>query len=91
MTFYDDTGDRLGVAGLDGLYRFAEVSDGSARKFILGLRGEWTDAQTFALEYNEIASPNTLLLKLHFDGDRVTLDGPASDVLDAVSIEGWQE
>jgi CubicO group peptidase (beta-lactamase class C family) len=91
LTFYDDTGDRLGVAGLDGLYRFTEVADGSSRKFILGLRGEWTDAQTFALEYNEIASPNTLVLKLHFDGKRVTLDSPASDVLDAVSIEGWQE
>ncbi|HEU4746461.1 MAG TPA: serine hydrolase, partial [Anaerolineales bacterium] len=91
MTFYDDTGDRLGVAGLDGLYRFAEVSDGSARKFILGLRGAWTDAQTFALDYNEIASPNALGLKLHFNGKRVTLDGPANDVLDAVSIEGWQQ
>lgn len=91
MSFYDDTGDRLGVAGLDGLYRFAEVPDGPSRKFILGLRGEWTDAQTFALEYNEIASPNVLVLKLHFDGERVTLDGPASDALDAVSIEGWQE
>lgn len=91
FTFYDETGDQLGIAGLDGLYRFAQVSASSARKYILGLRGEWTDAQTFALEYNEIASPNALVLKLHFDGDRVTLDGPASDALDAVSIEGWQE
>jgi hypothetical protein len=91
LGFYDDTGDRLGIAGLDGQYRLAEVSDGSGRQLILGLRGTWIDAQTFALDYNEIASPNALVLNLHFDGERLTLDGPASDVMDAVSIEGWQE
>jgi hypothetical protein len=79
------------VVGLDGLYRFTKVSDEQGREFIMGMRGAWTDAQTFVLEQNEIASPNAMQLSVHFDGDRVTLKGPGLDGVGTVFIEGGQE
>ena len=91
MTYYNDIADRLGAVGLDGQYRFVGVSDSPEEKFLVGLRGAWSDAQTFVLDYNQVASPNALVLSIHFDGKRVTLVGPGADWEGTVTIQGWQE
>jgi CubicO group peptidase (beta-lactamase class C family) len=91
MTYYGDMADRAGTVGLDGRYRFSEASDGPAEKFLVGLRGAWSDTQTFVLDYNQVASPNAMMLRVHFDGERVLLEGPGADWEGTVSIEGWQE
>ena len=39
----------------------------------VGLRGHWTDAQTFVLEYDTIVNYYYYQLQMHFDGDRVSL------------------
>jgi CubicO group peptidase (beta-lactamase class C family) len=91
MTYYGDMADRGGPVGLDGQYRFSEASDGPAEKFLIGMRGAWSDAQTFVLDYNQAASPNAMMLSVRFDGERVLLEGPGADWEGTVSIEGWQE
>ena len=91
LAFYDNHPDLQGTVGLDGQYRLVESSDSPDEKFQVGLRGEWSDAQTFVLDYNQVASPNALLLSMHFDGERVMLEGPGTDWEGTVSIEGWQE
>ncbi|HSL44021.1 MAG TPA: serine hydrolase [Anaerolineales bacterium] len=90
LTYYGDMHDRQGFVGLDGQYRFSQAWEGS-REFTQGLRGAWTDAQTFVLYYNEIASPNAMMLNVHFDGEHVTLEGPSPEREGTVSVEGWQE
>jgi hypothetical protein len=91
MTHYSANGDLLGAVGLDGQYRFTDGADGPEERFRVGLRGAWTDAQTFVLDYNQVASPNALLLTARFDGDRVALEGPGLDWEGTVSFEGRQE
>jgi hypothetical protein len=54
------------------------------------MRGAWIDAQTFVLEQNEIASPNAMELRVRFDSDHVTLEGPGLDGAGTISLEGWQ-
>jgi CubicO group peptidase (beta-lactamase class C family) len=56
--------------GLDGVYRMSEGYFGLPQ----GLRGEWVDERTFALEYDNIANNDHLLMRLSFEGDRVTLE-----------------
>ena len=56
--------------GLDGVYRM------STGEYSLpqGLRGQWVDEQTFAVEYDNIANNDHIMLQLHFEGDRVIVD-----------------
>ena len=91
LTHYDDIANLLGAVGLDGQYRLTDASDSPDEKYQVGLRGAWSDAQTFVLDYNQVASPNTMVLNVHFDGKRATLEGPGVDWEGTVSIEGWQE
>lgn len=91
MTYYSDIAARIGAVGLDGGYRLTEVSDGPHEKFLVGMRGAWSDAQTFVLDYNQVASPNALMLSVHFDGERALIEGPGVDWEGTVSIEGRQE
>jgi CubicO group peptidase (beta-lactamase class C family) len=56
--------------GLDGVYRMSEGPYGLPQ----GLRGEWTDERTFALEYDNIANNDHFFLRLSFDGDKVTIE-----------------
>jgi hypothetical protein len=91
LTFSGDRTDWSCSVGLDGLYRFTEVVDEQGREFLTGMRGAWTDPQTFVLEQNEIASPNAMELTVHFDGDGVTLEGPGLDGVGTISLEGRQE
>ena len=91
LTYYSETADRVAAVGLDGQYRFMEFSEAPDEKYQVGLLGKWSDAQTFVLDYNQVASPNSMILSVHFDGERVTFQGPGFDRVGTVSIEGWQK
>jgi hypothetical protein len=56
--------------GLDGVYRMSEGPLGLPQ----GLRGEWADGKTFAMEYDNIANNDHLFIRLTFDGDRVVVE-----------------
>lgn len=90
ITYQDGTTDLVGKVGLDGRYRLTEFSDGPEEKFPVGMRGAWSDGQTFVLDYNQVASPNALPLTVHFDGERVTIQGPGVDWEGTVTVEGRQ-
>lgn len=57
-------------AGLDGL---ARISRDGMMGLPVALKGFWEDAQTFVLEYDEIANTNTYRLRLTFAGDSVSV------------------
>jgi CubicO group peptidase (beta-lactamase class C family) len=56
-----------GPIGLDGVYRFSPGADGRP----VAHRGTWTDAQTFALEYDGVTNNDHSFFEFHFEGDRV--------------------
>jgi CubicO group peptidase (beta-lactamase class C family) len=56
--------------GLDGIYRLSEGPFGLPQ----GLRGEWADAKTFVMEYDNIANNDHVFLRMSFDGDRVAVE-----------------
>jgi CubicO group peptidase (beta-lactamase class C family) len=60
--------------GLDGNYRLS-LGDSQAAQ---ALRGSWVDPETFLLELNYLDNRDVLILRLHFDGPRLTIDSPAS-------------
>ena len=53
--------------GLDGVYRFRFDEVGR----LVAVRGSWTDAQTFVLEYNSVTANDQLVLQFYFQGDQV--------------------
>jgi hypothetical protein len=57
------------TVGLDGVYRFTTMPDDEGR--LVGFRGNWTDPQTFVLEYNGVISNDQMVLEFHFQDDRV--------------------
>jgi hypothetical protein len=80
ITFTDGTQSPLGAVGLDGVYRLTPGMnlDRAGHRFVdfqdlsVGLRGHWTDAQTFVLEYDTIANYYYYKLQMQFDGDRLS-------------------
>jgi CubicO group peptidase (beta-lactamase class C family) len=81
VTFADGTQSPLGTVGLDGIYRLTPGMnlDRAGHRFVdfqdlsVGLRGRWTDAQTFVLEYDTIVNYYYYKLQMRFDGDRLSL------------------
>ena len=81
ITFTDGTQSPLGAVGLDGVYRLTPGMnlDRAGHRFVnfrdlsVGLRGHWTDAQTFVLEYDTIVNYYYYQLQMRFDGDRLSL------------------
>ncbi len=71
MTFADNQPARAGGVGLDGVYRFSP----GRNNVPAGYRGAWTDAQTFVLELDEIASRDAYTLNVRFAEDRVVITG----------------
>jgi CubicO group peptidase (beta-lactamase class C family) len=57
-----------GDIGLDGVYRMSAGRYG----FPVGMRGHWSNGNTFLLEYDEIANRDANLVQLQFDNDRMT-------------------
>lgn len=56
--------------GLEGVYRLSEGPYGLPQ----GLRGEWTDAKTFTMEYDNIANNDHLFIRLSFDDESVMVE-----------------
>lgn len=81
FTFSDGTQSPLGAVGLDGVYRLTPGMnlDRSGHRFVnfrdlaVGLRGQWTDPQTFVLEYDTIVNYYCYQLQMRFDGNRLSL------------------
>ena len=81
ITFADGSQSPIGVVGLDGVYRLTPGMnlDRAGHVFAdfenlsVGLRGRWTDAQTFLLEYDTIVNYYYYQLQMQFDGDRLSL------------------
>lgn len=81
ITYTDGTQSPLGVIGLDGIYRLTPGMnlDRAFHRFVdfqdlsVGLRGAWSDAQTFLLEYDTIVNYYFYRVQMHFEGDRISL------------------
>jgi CubicO group peptidase (beta-lactamase class C family) len=81
ITFADGTPSPLAAVGLDGIYRLTPGMnlDRAGHPFVdfqdlsVGLRGRWTDARTFVLEYDTIINYYYYKLQMDFDGDRLSL------------------
>lgn len=70
--------------GLDVVYR---MSDGQY-DLPQGLRGFWSDAQTFVLEYDTIANNDHITLRMRFEADRVVVEGRETAHEGGVKFEG---
>lgn len=55
--------------GLDNRYRMTPVGP---RGYQVGLRGTWTDANRFQLDYVEPAGANAFTMHFHFEDDRIS-------------------
>lgn len=76
-----------GAVGLDGVYRMTTGRFGLP----LGLRGQWSDEHTFALEYDEIANRDAYRLEARFLGDKVILSIKERTHQRVVTIVGRQQ
>jgi hypothetical protein len=68
LDFENEPGPRVIVVGLDGIYRPSR----GGRPILA--RGGWKNTQTFVIDYDEGPGLSTYMLRLHFEGDRVTLE-----------------
>ncbi len=59
-----------GPIGLDGIFRLSDGEYGLPQ----GMRGEWVDDRTFALEYDNIANNDHLFMRLSFADDRLVIE-----------------
>jgi hypothetical protein len=81
ITFTDGTPSPPAAVGLDGIYRLTPGLnlDRAGHPFVdsedlsVGLRGRWTDAQTFVLEYDTIVNYYYYKLQMEFEGDELSL------------------
>lgn len=81
ITFTDGTQSPLGAVGFDGVYRLTPGMnlDRAGHRFVdfqdlsVGMRGHWSDAQTFILEYDTIVNYYYYRLQMRFDDDRLSL------------------
>jgi CubicO group peptidase (beta-lactamase class C family) len=84
VTFANGMDPFAGPVGLDGVLR---TSPGEW-DLPVGMRGAWTDPQTFVLERDEIANNGALLVTAHFEGDQVVVEVRERTVEGAVSVTG---
>ena len=67
---HNDGGMTSWPVGLDGVYRMSTGEYNLPQ----GLRGEWVDDQTFAVEYDNIANNDHIMLRLRFAGDLLVIE-----------------
>jgi len=84
LTLADSTQPQRLPIGLDGVYRMSKGEYGSPQ----GLRGSWTDAQTFVFEYAGITNNDHWGFRMRFQGDRVVVDGQETAHELGVRFEG---
>jgi hypothetical protein len=73
-----ETSPRIVTVGLDGLYRWSQ-----SKRPVLA-RGEWTDKDTFVINYDEGLGLTAYLLRMHFNGDYLLLE--VSEPADGLSL-----
>jgi CubicO group peptidase (beta-lactamase class C family) len=69
---------------LDGVYRLFAGQYGLP----MGLRGTWVGDQTFAVEYDNIANNDHIMLQFRFEGDRVVIRVQETDHETSTTVEG---
>ena len=82
FTFDGNIQSPLATIGLDGNFRNTPGVglDRALRSSLeienqpVGLRGAWTDAQTFSLEYDTLTNRYVYWMKMHFEGNLVKMD-----------------
>jgi CubicO group peptidase (beta-lactamase class C family) len=84
VTFAGGLDPFAGPVGLDGVFRTSPGKWGLP----VGMRGAWTDPQTFSLERDEIANNGALLVTAHFEANHVSLEVRERTVEAIVSVTG---
>ena len=62
--------------GLDGRFRFSDppaTLQGPRMRKSRMLRGRWSDANTFVIDFRVVSRPNSYTETLYFQGDQLTL------------------
>jgi CubicO group peptidase (beta-lactamase class C family) len=68
---FDDTEEKYsGLLGLDGVFRMTLGENGLPA----GLRGQWTDANTFTMEVETIANREAFVYLIRFDGNTASME-----------------
>jgi CubicO group peptidase (beta-lactamase class C family) len=87
ITKANDEPAQSGPVGLDGLYRFWPGEQGLPA----GLRGSWSDDETFVVEYDMIAFNHAFILSWRFEGEGLTLEARERTEAESAVIAGWLE
>ncbi|HWQ95784.1 MAG TPA: serine hydrolase [Candidatus Methylomirabilis sp.] len=87
LTLTDSGQTRPMPIGLDGVYRLFP-GDYNLQQ---GMRGYWVDAQTFVLEYDEIAKNDHIMLGMRFEDNRVVVESKETAHEIGVRFEGRLE
>ena len=70
ITFDDIEEKYSGLLGLDGVFRMTPGENGLPT----GLRGQWTDANTFTMEVETIANREAFVYLIRFDGNTASME-----------------
>ena len=84
MVFYNQP-DRELLVGMDGVYRMYPIGE---HDLPMGIRGCWTDPQTFLFENDTIANHDAYALELHFEGEIVTIKAEERTRSATMTLEG---
>lgn len=84
VTFYNQP-DRELLVGMDGVYRMYPIGE---HDLPMGIRGCWTDPQTFLFENDTIANHDAYALELHFEGEIVTIHAKERTQSATMTLEG---
>ncbi len=82
-----EAGPRSIPVGLDGRLHTAPVREG----LLGGAQGEWTDADTFVVEYDEIARIDAWTMSADFRGDQMSLQVAGRSSPGVFRLEGTAE
>jgi hypothetical protein len=84
VAFYNQPEQDL-LVGLDGVYRFYPIGE---HRLPLGVRGSWSDSQTFLFEYDSVANQDAYALEMRFEGDHVTITAHERTHDASLTLEG---
>lgn len=84
VTFAGSQPARSGAVGLDGVPRLSP----GPNDLPAAIQGAWADAQTFVVEYDEVANRQAFTLRMHFSDGRVVIAVTERTHESGFSIEG---
>jgi hypothetical protein len=70
--------------GLDGTYRLIPGEFGLPQ----GMRGYWSDEETFVLEHDQIANNEHFIYQIHFAGEGILIEGTQTAHELGISVRG---